>query len=128
MKFKDIFEDYGQAHHYVGTILFLLGLAIMLWCIISFAIMGRGTLSPLDPTNRLVVSGPYHFSRNPMYVGVMLMLLGEAIYFQDVNLWIYALVVFIVFNIFIVLFEEPRLKYDFGEEYQLYCQKVKRWL
>ena len=114
--------------HDSGAIIFLTGLSIMLTCIISFAIKGRGTLSPADPTKKLVVSGLYRFSRNPMYVGVTLILIGEAIFFQSVELWIYSLFIFIAFYIFIMLVEEPRLRKDFGEEYNRYCEKVRRWI
>lgn len=127
-RINNIFDEVWQLDHYIGTIAFLIGFVIMLWCIISFAVKGRGTLSPLDPTKRLVVTGLYKFSRNPMYVGVTLILIGEAIFFQSVELWIYSLFVFITFNIFAILVEEPRLRKDFGEEYNLYCQKVRRWI
>ena len=127
-RINNIFDEVWQLHHYIGTIAFLIGFVIMLWCIISFAVKGRGTLSPVDPTKRLVVAGLYKFSRNPMYVGVTLILIGEAIFIQSVELWIYSLFVFITFNIFAILVEEPRLRKDFGEEYNLYCQKVRRWI
>lgn len=94
-------------HHYSGGILFLAGLMIMLNCIIHFALEGRGTLSPLDPTKKLVTTGLYQFSRNPMYVGVIMILAGEAIFFQSLNLWIYVAFIFLAFNIFILLHEEP---------------------
>ncbi|MEW4922300.1 isoprenylcysteine carboxylmethyltransferase family protein [Algibacter sp. 2305UL17-15] len=127
-RINNLFGKVWQLHHYIGIIVFLIGFVIMLWCIISFAIKGRGTLSPADPTKRLVVAGLYKFSRNPMYVGVTLILIGEAIFFQSVELWIYLLLVFITFNIFVILIEEPRLRNDFGEEYQRYCEKVRRWI
>lgn len=127
-RINNMFDEVWQLHHCIGTIAFLIGFVIMLWCIISFAVQGRGTLSPVDPTKRLVVAGLYKFSRNPMYVGVILILIGEAIFFQSVELWIYSLFVFITFNIFTILVEEPRLRKDFGEEYNLYCQKVRRWI
>ena len=63
-----------------------------------------------------------------MYVGVILILIGEAIFFQSIDLWIYSLFVFIAFNIFTILVEEPRLRKDFGEEYKRYCEKVRRWI
>jgi protein-S-isoprenylcysteine O-methyltransferase Ste14 len=118
----------GPVQLYAGLALFLVGVSIMLRCILQFALEGRGTLSPVDPTKRLVVRGLYRFSRNPMYVGVMLILIGEAIMAQSVPLWIYLVVVFIAFNLFIVLHEEPRLRKDFGQEYLDYCQKVRRWI
>jgi protein-S-isoprenylcysteine O-methyltransferase Ste14 len=127
-KVNDIFGEPLRLNQYAGAIVFLTGFVIMMICIINFAVKGRGTLSPADPTRKLVVSGLYRFSRNPMYAGVMLILIGEAIFFQTMNLWIYSFVVFIAFNIFIVLVEEPRLRKDFGEEYKTYCNKVRRWI
>jgi len=100
----------------------------MVICIYEFAVFGKGTLSPLDPTKRLVVRGLYRYSRNPMYVGVMLMLIGEAIFAASIPLLIYLVLVFIGFNLFILLHEEPRLKRDFAEEYAEYCKKVRRWI
>ena len=86
------------------------------------------TLSPADPTKRLVTRGLYKFSRNPIYVGVMMILIGEAIFFQSYDLWVYLLFTFVSLNLFVMLIEEPRLRKDFGEGYYQYCQKVRRWL
>lgn len=127
-KVDRILVQHFQFYHYFGAIVFVIGFVIMLSCIISFAVKGQGTLSPADPTRRLVISGLYRFSRNPMYVGVTMILIGEAIFFQSVYLWIYSLSVFLAFNIFIMLHEEPRLRKDFGEEYNRYCQNVRRWI
>jgi protein-S-isoprenylcysteine O-methyltransferase Ste14 len=113
---------------WLGIAVFLAGFAIMLRCIIQFALEGKGTLSPVDPTKRLVVKGLYKFSRNPMYVGVILMLIGEALATQSSSLWVYLTIVFVAFNLFIILHEEPRLRRDFGQEYSLYKRKVRRWL
>ncbi len=117
-----------QFYEYTGILLFLTGFLIMLDCIIRFAVEGRGTLSPADPTKKLVITGLYKFSRNPMYVGVMMMLIGEAIFFRSNNLWIYLVFIFIAFNLFIIIVEEPRLSKDFGDNYYQYCQKVRRWV
>jgi protein-S-isoprenylcysteine O-methyltransferase Ste14 len=127
-KFLQAFEKKFQVLQYLGILILLLGLIIMFDCILRFAVEGKGTLSPADPTKKLVIKGLYRFSRNPMYVGVMLILTGEAIFFQSTNLWFYALFIFIAFNLFIILVEEPRLRKDFGEEYSEYCQKTRRWL
>ena len=108
--------------------LFLVGLWLLISCIIHFGREGKGTLSPLDPTQELVVSGPYRYSRNPMYVGVMAMLIAEAIYFREQVLWWYAAGFFIAFNLFIVLHEEPRLRKAFGNAYDEYCKSVRRWI
>ena len=114
--------------HLLGVIIFMIGFVLMVHCIFRFAIEGRGTLAPVDATKVLVVTGLYRYLRNPMYLGVITMLLGESIYIQSVIMWIYILIVFIAFNIFIFWIEEPRLKRDFGDEYIRYCQKVRRWI
>lgn len=115
-------------HHYLGITGFLAGFIITADCIIRFARTGKGTLSPADPTKKLVVKGLYKYSRNPMYVGVMLMLISEAAFFESATLWMYAGVVFLAFNLFIRFVEEPRLLRDFGEEYESYRNRVGRWV
>jgi protein-S-isoprenylcysteine O-methyltransferase Ste14 len=115
-------------NHYAGLILFTVGVGILLSCIISFAIKGRGTLSPVDPTKKLVVDGLYRCSRNPMYLCVLMILAGETAYFQSIYLSFYLIIIFLAFSVFIRLHEEPRLLRDFGLEYQQYCKKVRRWI
>lgn len=113
---------------YFGIFLFVIGAVILFDCIVRFAVQGEGTLSPADPTRKLVISGLYKYSRNPMYWGVMLMLIGEGMFFESGGLWIYTTFIFIAFNLFIRLVEEPRLRKDFGEEYDTYRKKVRRWI
>jgi protein-S-isoprenylcysteine O-methyltransferase Ste14 len=122
------FDQSFELYHYIGALFFVVGFIIMAICIISFAINGRGTLSPVDPTKHLVVSGLYRFSRNPMYVGVIMILIGEAVFFRSMLLGIYFPTVLIVFNAFILFFEEPRLKKLFGDDYINYCKRVGRWV
>jgi len=117
-----------QFYHYVGIYVFLIGIIIMLHCIIKFTFEGRGTLSPIEPTQRLVISGLYSFSRNPMYIGAILILSGEAIFFHSTSLCLYSIIIFLIFNIIIFLIEEPRLRNDFDKEYRRYCQNVRRWI
>lgn len=126
--FRRPFGSSFQLHHYGGALLFLFGFAILLHCVFRFIIEGRGTISPVDPTTRLVVKGLYKFSRNPMYVGVMSMLIGEAIFASSSTLWIYSGFIFLAFHLFILLVEEPRLRKDFGEAYEAYCRRVRRWV
>lgn len=111
-----------------GLVVFLSGFAIMLACIVRFGTEGNGTLSPADPTKKLVTGGLYRYSRNPMYIGVTLMLIAESLLTGSIRLWLYSLVVFIAFNLFIFLHEEPRLIRAFGEEYLVYRKKVRRWV
>ena len=106
----------------------LLGASIYLWCAWDFTFAGRGTPAPIDPPKALVVRGLYRYMRNPMYVGVLSILVGEALFFESRTLFEYAAIVFIFFYLFVVLYEEPVLKQKFGEPYQRYRQTVPRWL
>ena len=121
-------EQPFSLYQYLGSMIFILGFMLMLICIANFAIRGRGTLSPVDPTKKLVIGGPYKFSRNPMYVGVMMILIGESIFFQSTATCIYSLVIFIAFYTFVVFFEEPYLRERFGDEYNRYVRNVRRWV
>lgn len=104
------------------------GTCILLNCVLRFATDGRGTISPIDPTKKLVIRGLYKYSRNPMYVGVMFIMIGEAVFIWSLALAIYAAIVFAAFNLFIVLHEEPRCRREFGSEYEDYYRRVRRWL
>ncbi|MBK9108699.1 MAG: isoprenylcysteine carboxylmethyltransferase family protein [Saprospiraceae bacterium] len=109
-------------------LLFISGFLILMYCIYLFIKFGKGTLSPFDPTQELVTSGLYQYSRNPMYLGVITMLIAEIFLFKSNELGIYSLIIFIIFNGFIVLHEEPRLQKEFGSTYAEYKKKVRRWL
>lgn len=115
-------------YHYTGLAILFIGIIIMLYCIFDFAAKGRGTLSPADKTKQLVISGLYKYSRNPMYIGVLSILLGECIFMQSTRLFIYTLFVFVGFYVFVIFYEEPRLKKDFGKEYEDYKKSVHRWI
>lgn len=118
----------GASWYWAGAVIIALGAGILIWCIYAFAKQGRGTLSPLDPAQHLVVRGLYRYVRNPMYVGVMIILLGETLLFGSLKMLGYAALVFVLFNFFIRLHEEPHLRRQFGHEYEDYCNKVGRWL
>lgn len=109
-------------------ILFIVGILLLFHCVYLFIKFGKGTLSPLDPTQQLVTSGVYQYSRNPMYLGVIAMLVAENLFFQIKELYWYTLIIFIIFNLFIMLHEEPRLEKDFGLAYTDYKKKVRRWM
>jgi len=116
------------ALRFFGLVPLLIGFGIYLWCAYDFAAKGRGTPAPLDPPKQLVRSGLYRFTRNPMYVGIILILLGETIYFASAALFFYAIAVFLGFNGFILFYEEPALRRLFGESYLRYCAEVPRWI
>jgi protein-S-isoprenylcysteine O-methyltransferase Ste14 len=113
---------------YSGVLPILLGAAMYAWCAWDFTFAGKGTPAPIDPPKELVVRGLYRYVRNPMYVGILSILIGEALFFQSGVLFEYAIIVFISFHLFVVLFEEPILKRKFGDSYQRYRQAVPRWL
>jgi protein-S-isoprenylcysteine O-methyltransferase Ste14 len=83
---------------------------------------------PIDPPKELVVKGLYRYVRNPMYVGILLIIIGEAIFFEGGLLALYTLVVFLVTHTFVILYEEPTLQRLFGESYKWYRREVGRWL
>lgn len=115
-------------HHFLGVLIFIAGILILLLCIWRFIIEGMGTLSPLDPTRRLVTTGLYRFSRNPMYLGVIMILLGEYVLTLNGFLFLYTLGIFILFHFFIKFWEEPRLSRDFGTTYDTYKSQTRRWI
>ena len=108
--------------------LIALGAAIYAWCARDFAALGRGTPAPVDAPRTLVVRGPYRHTRNPMYLGVLAVILGWAIFFRASALALYGAVVAALFHAFVVLYEEPHLRKKFGAEYADYCARVPRWL
>jgi protein-S-isoprenylcysteine O-methyltransferase Ste14 len=103
------------------------GSLLALWCVWSFARIGRGTPAPFDPPRRLVVEGPYRFLRNPMYVGAGLALCGAALFYRSLALLGYVAVLFVASHMFIVFYEEPTLRRAFGRDYESYCHEVGRW-
>jgi protein-S-isoprenylcysteine O-methyltransferase Ste14 len=112
----------------VALLLLGLGGAIYGWCVWDFASFGRGTPAPLDAPKKLVVRGLYRFVRNPMYVGVLSVILGFAALFQTASLVVYAALVASCFHAFILLYEEPHLEREFGAEYAAYKARAGRWL
>ena len=110
-----------------GSIL-IIGGAIYLWCLWDFASSGRGTPAPIDPPKHLVVRGLYRYTRNPMYVGVVGVIFGWALWFSAAGIAIYGVSVGAFFHLFIVFYEEPHLRRTFGSSYEDYCRHVSRWL
>jgi protein-S-isoprenylcysteine O-methyltransferase Ste14 len=104
------------------------GVALLVACIWQFAHSGRGTLAPLDPPRRLVLRGPYRHVRNPMYLGVTAILLGETLWARSPALLAYGGVWFAAVNVFVFAYEEPTLRRRFGASYDRYSQSVGRWI
>lgn len=106
----------------------LLGGLMILWCFWDFLVKGKVTPAPIDPPRQLVVSGLYRFVRNPMYVGVVLALLGNFLWFGFWSMLIYVSFFFVAFHMFILVYEEPNLRQRFGTAYENYCHAVPRWI
>src|SRR5213078_3039233 len=111
-----------------GMIMVTIGTAIALWCVFTFVFIGKGTPAPFDPPRKLVIRGPYHFVRNPMYIGAVLALGGAAIVYHSVALLGYVLLFGGSTHLFVVSYEEPTLSRLFGADYQAYRSRVNRWL
>lgn len=105
-----------------------LGALIYFRCLWDFTWTGRGTPTPIDATRALVATGLYRWVRNPMYIGVGLVILGQAILFQSLALLGYALLAFVVWHLVVLLYEEPSLKARFGASYEDYLRTVPRWI
>jgi protein-S-isoprenylcysteine O-methyltransferase Ste14 len=116
------------AIRFLGLPPILLGALTYLWCAWDFTFTGRGTPAPIDPPKELVVKGLYRYVRNPMYVGITLILTGEALLFESAVLFLYAGFLLVCAHLFIVFYEEPTLKRLFGASYESYCKSVSRWI
>jgi protein-S-isoprenylcysteine O-methyltransferase Ste14 len=112
----------------LGFGLCAVGGAIYLRCAWDFATRGRGTPAPIDPPKELVVSGPYRHVRNPMYVGVLCFVLGQAAVLHSPAVLEYGAILFLASHLFVVAYEEPSLRARFGPSYARYCAAVGRWL
>lgn len=105
-----------------------IGAAIYLRCLWEFATRGRGIPAPIDHPKQLVVTGLYRYVRNPMYVGVLAFLLGEALFLQYWGFLAYALGWLLFVHLAVLLYEEPNLRRKFGASYERYTAAVHRWL
>jgi protein-S-isoprenylcysteine O-methyltransferase Ste14 len=111
-----------------GIGLLIVGLGLVLWCLVTFAFVGKGTAAPFDPPRKLVIDGPYRYVRNPIYIGAIIAVLGAAMILWSGWLALYALVVLIVTHLLVTLYEEPHLRRVFGQPYEDYLGTVHRWI
>ena len=118
--------DIGIYRH-LGLAPIVLGVVIYIFCSGSFVFVGKGTPIPITPTKELIVTGLYRFVRNPLYIAGVLVLVGEAILFQSLGIFIYCLITIGVINV-VVRIEETRLEEKFGAKYEQYCKSVPRWI
>ena len=112
----------------LGALLMAAGLPVLLDSFARFALEGLGTPAPIAPPERLVVTGLYRHVRNPRYLAVPSLIVGQALFFGDVRLLEYGLVVWAFFHFWVLAFEEPALRPKFGAEYGDFCAHVRRWI
>jgi protein-S-isoprenylcysteine O-methyltransferase Ste14 len=120
--------DRTLRHPLTALIVLSLGTLLLLWCVREFYVTGRGTLAPWDPPERLVTTGPYRVSRNPMYLGVLTILAGWCLLWSTRTLLYYALGTLCVFYLRVRLAEEPWAARRFGAQWEAYRARVPRWL
>ena len=111
----------------IGWLIFAIGLAISAWCVLDFVTVGRGTPDPNRPPTRLVVQGLFQIVRNPMYLGGVIAIVGEAILFLSPLLLVWAGFVLLGFHLRVIMYEEPTLAHAFGTDWKDYQARVPRW-
>ncbi|MGO9735685.1 methyltransferase family protein [Mycobacterium sp.] len=112
----------------VGIVLILAGVPGLVDAFTRFALQGLGTPAPIAPPRTLVVTGLYRYMRNPMYVAVVAIILGQAVLFGDWRLIVYSALLWVAFHVFVVAYEEPTLAQKFGGEYEAFRANVRRWI
>jgi len=112
----------------IGVVLIAAGTYVVLDSFARFALQGLGTPAPVVPTRHLVVKGFYRYVRNPMYVAVVAVILGQAVLFGDVRVLEYTLFAWLAAHLFVLAYEEPTLRKTFDAEYESFCANVPRWI
>ena len=112
----------------LGLLLIAAGLPVLLDSFARFALEGLGTPAPVFPTRHLVVSGLYRYVRNPIYVAVGTLILGQGLLFGNIRVLEYGVAVCIAFHLFVLIYEEPTLRTTYGAEYEAFCVNVHRWI
>jgi protein-S-isoprenylcysteine O-methyltransferase Ste14 len=111
----------------LGVILIVAGVSVLIHAFVRFVVEGRGTPAPVAPTERLVVGGLYRYVRNPMYLAVVAIIVGQALVLGQPPLVVYALAVIVAFAAFVHWYEEPTLRQRYGAEYDEYRRAVPAW-
>lgn len=126
-EFRPPFFDL-DATRAVGILLIVAGLPGLVDSFARFALQGLGTPAPIAPTQNLVVTGLYRYVRNPIYVALVAVTLGQAVLFGDQRLLWYAALLWLFFHVWVLVFEEPTLKETFGAQYEDFRANVPRWI
>jgi protein-S-isoprenylcysteine O-methyltransferase Ste14 len=111
-----------------GIAIMVAGAALGVACVGVFVVRGRGTAAPFDPPTAFVPSGPYRYVRNPMYIGGWLVLAGFGLLQRSASILLLSIAMLVAAHLFVVLVEEPGLRRRFGESYQAYRARTRRWI
>jgi protein-S-isoprenylcysteine O-methyltransferase Ste14 len=112
----------------LGVALVLAGSAVVLSCVLAFALAGKGTPAPFDAPREFVAAGPYRIVRNPMYLGAAAVIAGAGLMLRSPAAAGVAILFLAATHAFVLLYEEPTLERRFGESYRRYKRRVPRWL
>lgn len=112
----------------LGGILIIAGAPGIVDLFARFALEGLGTPAPIAPPEKLVVTGLYRYVRNPIYIAVVAVIIGQALLFGDRRLLWYGALLWLFFHVWVVMIEEPTLKQTFGTEYERFRTNVPRWI
>lgn len=112
----------------ISLLLLSIGIFLLVWTIVLFYNVGKGTLAPWNPPKKIVVKGPYRYVRNPMIIGVLLILIAEYFLLNSVEILYWALLFFVINTIHFYLFEEKQLEKKFKQDYKRYKQNVPMWI
>ena len=112
---------------FVGAILVITGILVLTDSFAQFALQGLGTPAPVSPPRRLVATGLYRYVRNPMYLAVVSAIVEQALFFGSLGLLAYVALLAIIVHLFVVGYEEPKLRATFEDEYEAFCANVPRW-
>src|SRR6202035_4014657 len=126
-EFRPPFFDL-EATRAVGILLIVAGTPGLVDAFARFALQGLGTPAPIAPPQNLVVTGLYRYVRNPIYVAVVAIILGQAVLMGDWRLIVYGALLWLFFHVFVVAYEEPTLEQTFGREYEAFRAAVPRWI
>ncbi len=112
----------------LGAIMVLAGVPGLVDAFARFALQGLGTPAPIAPTRNLVVTGLYRHVRNPIYIAVVAIILGQGVLMGDARLIVYGAMLWVSFHLFVLVYEEPTLEQTFGGEYEAYRAGIPRWI
>ena len=117
-----------MAGTWIGWPVLLCGLWVLLWCVRDFYVIGKGTLAPWDPPEKLVIAGLYRLTRNPMYLAVLGCVAAWSLIAGSPVLAVYTLFLAFAFHLRVLFYEEPVQARQFGNDWKEYRTKVNRWL